>query len=137
MSFINRICADNRHGVRNQEEEYACTDIDAALEAVRRLNGSSRTQVLFQGMDRDLIVGGGNEGRYSVFLTVGEDREFYTLIDPEKAAGDEVEIVTGGQAGLFPGNQCVSLPSVLMAVRDFFELGQPSPALKWEHVIGE
>ena len=131
MSFIKRICADNRHGVRNQEEEYDCTGIEAALGAVRRLNGGSRTQVLFQGTDRDLIVGGGNDGRYSVYIAVGEDREFHTLIDPEKPADEEVEIVTGGQAGIFPGNQCVPLESALRAVRDFYDLGQPSPALKW------
>ncbi|HEY6345535.1 MAG TPA: Imm1 family immunity protein [Bryobacteraceae bacterium] len=133
MPFIDKIVADNWKGAKNTNQKYTCRNVGDAIEAIERLNGRNFTQVVLKGKDAALIVGGGNGGRYSVELALGEDKDFYTLVNPKTTGDQDVTIVTGGQAGAFPANQCVSLAFVLKAVEDFFVHGQPSSALTWEH----
>lgn len=131
MAHIKAIISDKWFGRKVENEEMPCQSVDEALEALRRLNGKDRTQVLFQGADKALMIGGGNEGRYSVVIVVGEDERFYTLTDATNEGHGDVTIVTGGQAGSFPANQCIGLEDSLKAVRDFDRHGEPSPDLKW------
>jgi hypothetical protein len=132
MPFIQKIILDDWVGPRSNNQESRCASVDDAIEAISRLNGRNHTQAVLKGQDRTLLVGGGNDGRYSVVLTLGDDEVFYTLIDPESTAERDVVIITGGQAGKFPQNQSIGLTAVIKAVRDFFELGEPSPALVWK-----
>lgn len=82
--------------------------------------------------NRSLIIGGGNEGQFSVVLTVGEDEQFFTLTDSTISSNDETTIVTGGQAGRFPRNQAIKLAAAITAVKSFFESGQPAASLTWQ-----
>lgn len=131
MAHVDRLITDNWVGAKANNREVACRSLDDALIAIGKLNGTNHTQVVLKGEGSTLVVGGGNQGRYSVELCVGEDEEFHTLIDPAVAADGELEIVTGGQAGLFPKNQAVTLAAALEAARYFYTSGKPSPAVTW------
>ena len=132
MSFVKKIISDDWSGTRSNNLESPGRTVEEAIEAVKRLNGRNHTQVVLKGDDRVLIVGGGNEGRYNVVLAIGEDEEFRTLLNPESISSQDVIIVTGGQAGAFPQNQCVALDTAIAAVSEFFDSGEPSPALAWQ-----
>ena len=132
MPFVHKIISDDWAGAKSNNQESSPQTVDDATDAVKRLNGRNHTQVVLRGKDRVLIVAGGNEGRYSVVLAVGVDQMFYTLTNPDGAADQDVIIVTGGQAGAFPQNQCVTLEAAIAATSDFFDSGEPSPALTWQ-----
>jgi len=133
MAFVKQIVSDNWTHTGNDREETAFQSVDQALRAVRSLNGRNRTQIFLEGDGRLLMIGGGNNGCYSVQIIVGQDEAFYTLTNPASREDREVEIVTGGQAGMFPESQCVDLNSAIEAVREFVASGQPSKSGTWEH----
>jgi ssDNA-binding replication factor A large subunit len=132
MAFVRNIIADNWVGTKSNNKESTCRSVDEAIDAVKQLNGKNHTQVVMKGDGRTLIIGGGNDGRYSVVLTEGDDQAFYTLVDPKGNRDIEVTIVTGGQSGAFPGNQSVDLEAAIAAVRHFYNVGEPSPGLTWQ-----
>jgi hypothetical protein len=132
MSFVKKIISDDWSGTKSNNLESPGRTVEDAIDAVKQLNGRNHTQVVLKGEDRVLIVGGGNEGRYSVVLAFGDDEAFCTLVNPESTSTQDVIIVTGGQAGAFPQNQCVTLDAAIAAVSEFFDSGEPSRALAWE-----
>jgi len=78
-----------------------------------------------------LLIGGG-EGQYVVCLVIGTDEDFYTLVNYEKKEiENEIEVVTGGQAGLFSEKTVVDYPSVIEASRYYFEHLDRNPNLLW------
>jgi len=132
MSFVKKIISDDWSGTKSNNLESSGRAVEDAIDAVKRLNGRNHTQVVLKGEDRVLIVGGGNEGRYNVVIAFGDDEAFCTLVNPESTSSQDVIIVTGGQAGAFPQNQCVTLDTAIAAVSEFFDSGEPSPALAWQ-----
>lgn len=130
MPFVTKISGDYwPSGNVLETEQYKLED---AIKAVANLDGKKRTEVSFFGGDRFLTVGGGNEGRYNIFIGVNIDQEFFNFINPSKS-DEEVTIVTGGQAGVLPSNEIASFEQVQEAVRHFMLTGEPSPALEWKH----
>ena len=68
-----------------------------------------------------MLIGGG-KNQYIVTLVIGTDEDFYTLVNKlKKDVEEEVEIVTGGQAGLFPEKIVVDYASAIEASRYYFE----------------
>ena len=132
--YVKRIAEDNWSGPYSNHIEYTCDNIDQVNAAIRNLNGRNKTEVYFHGDGKgSFSVGGGKDGRYMAFVTIGVDDEFHNLVDPTKSRDQaEVEIVTGGQAGLFPPKQCVTLEMALEAARQFALDGTMSPLLAWE-----
>jgi Immunity protein Imm1 len=130
MSFVTQISGDYwPKGDVLETEEYQLED---AMKAIANLDGKKRTEVSFFGGDRFLTVGGGNEGRYHMFIGVNIDQEFFNFVDPVKG-DEEVTIVTGGQMGVMPKSEIATLEQVQEAVRHFMVTGEPSPALQWKH----
>jgi hypothetical protein len=134
MPFANMLIADKRIGTRDHGGSRPFSSVDEALSAIRSLDGKTRTQVVLEGPDRALMIGGGNEGRFNVVLAVDVDREFFNLLNSGGSSTKEVVIVSGGQAGSFPENLCVDLTTTLKAAEEFFNTGEPSKELAWEHV---
>jgi hypothetical protein len=109
-----------------------CENVQSAIDAVKSLDGRTTTQVVLEGDDKALLIGGGNDGRYNVVLAVNIDEAFFNLLNSHGSPDREVRIVTGGQAGLFPETQSVSLEAVLKAATYFFDSGGMNPNLAWE-----
>jgi hypothetical protein len=63
-----RVYEDCWHGVTSEELQYETTDPDAAVKAVERLNGKTKTTARFEHAHTLLSIGGGNEGRYMAFF---------------------------------------------------------------------
>jgi hypothetical protein len=131
MAFVKTVDIDHWVGATNRSERPPWRSVEQSLAFVDQLNGKTRTQVVFQGDGRSLIVGGGNDGRYSV-LTIGDDEAFYTLTTAQQHPGKEVLMVAGGQAGAYPAEQAVSLSEVKTAVEEFVKSGEPAAALVWQ-----
>jgi hypothetical protein len=104
------------------------------LQQLQLLDGKVSTQMLVLPEDKSssLLIGGGKNNIYVVTLTIGADEEFFNLFDPYKNDIKEIEVVTGGQAGLFPEKYCVDFNMALEALKFYVETGQPSPKLSWE-----
>src|SRR5215471_10875004 len=97
--FVKLMHTDNWEGVSNRNEVSEPPSFDEIDRAIRRLNGRNFTMVVLSTCDiLTLTVAGGNDGRYLTELTVGEDDEFYILVNAG-AGLEELSVVTGGQKG--------------------------------------
>jgi hypothetical protein len=132
MQFVENLTADKRVGVRDEGRTVSCESLESALNSIRQLDGRVRTQVILEGKDRALLIGGGNDGRYNVVMAVNVDEEFYNLVNPSGSLDRQLKVVTGGQAGLFAERQCVDLATALRAAEVFFYSGEPASDLAWE-----
>jgi hypothetical protein len=57
---------------------------------------------------------------------------FFNLVDRMQLKQDLVDIVAGGQCGLFPSRQCVDLHTVVAAATQFAIDGSMLSSLTWE-----
>jgi hypothetical protein len=131
--YVKRIFEDNWSGVRTENIEYECSDIEQVITAIKKLNGRNKTEVHLEADgEKSFSVGGGNDGRYIAFVTIGVDDEFYNLVDLRQPEGQELDVKTGGQWGTYPPKQVVDFEAVLEAARQFALDGSMSPALVWE-----
>jgi Immunity protein Imm1 len=113
---------------RSEREGPTWTEVE---DAVAALDGERRTMAVLAGDDQSHVSVGGGPERYSVALTTADDR-YLTLLDPGvDPHAPSVELVTGGQLGVFPGNTVVGRDQALRAVRAFFAAGEPAPDLPW------
>ena len=130
--YVTEIVEDNWTGNRKHTVRYECDDPAQVATAVRRLNGKNKTTVIFVSRQRrSLTVSGGNDGRYIVYLAVGDDEQFYNLVNVS-SRNHELEVVTGGQCGLYPARRCVNLVVAIQAATQFAEDGSMLKSLTWE-----
>ena len=102
-------------------------DVTRAIEA---LDAISRTTLTLERAEASMTVGGG-QGRYVVFVTVGDDEEFWNLLSDADAAG-VVMINIGGQEGDFPASHVVNREKAVRAALCFLESSRRDPTLAWE-----
>lgn len=109
-------------------------DKDNIAKQLRLLDGKRHTQLLIISSSKNssLLIGGGNRNLYVVTYTVGQDEDFYNLINPQRKGDEEIEIVTGGQAGMFPERYGVDFNAAADAAMFYIETGKRNPALIWE-----
>ena len=105
-------------------------------KAIRALNGEGLNDLYLQPESNEsetyLCVGGG-AGRYVVSGSI-RNEEFPTLVNETKHELETVTLTVGGQAGDYPANWVVDLPTALAAARDFFEVGSFEGETKWVRV---
>jgi len=101
---------------------------------LKMLDGKTSTQIVVISKEKktSLLIGGGNHGQYVVTITMGNDEVFYNLLKPLGKEDLEVELVTGGQAGLFLDKYCVDFNTALEAFTYYAHAGEKSPDLEWE-----
>jgi hypothetical protein len=106
------------------------------VEAIRRLdNGSFNDVYLSRDDDPEhfwLCIGGG-AGQYVVSGAAGEG-QFPSLVTPGASATENVELLVGGQGGLFPRSRIHSLETALKAAKHFYEHGDFGGDLHWENL---
>lgn len=132
--FISFISVDNWNeniDIGEEIEEFSWETIENAIKA---LNGDTKTQVSLNAEEEiHMCIGGGNNGLYNVYATF-DNMRFYNLKDSDKSDTEMVELVTGGQLGEFPANICVTLDKVLKAANTFAEHGKIDETLEWDYV---
>ena len=81
-----------------------------------------------------LAIGEG-AGRFFVMVTVDAqtDKESWFVACREHAEHGTESLTVGGQAGEYPVRQVVGLDAALDATRRYFNTGERSPSLVWEH----
>lgn len=110
-------------------------DAAGARAALRSLDGAHISQLgADTGDGRVMLIGGGNEDRFVVNVLIDGDAESHLLADPV-GTSEEVELVTGGQRGLFPGAFVVSEALAARALVHFVETGRRDEALVWHRAF--
>ena len=126
-----KVSWDKWDGVYNVGSATEISSFSEIENLIRRLNQSTYDQVILNGEKNYLFIGGG-ENQYIVTLGIVTDEDFYTLVNKHKKnVEEEVEVVTGGQAGLFPEKIVVDYISVIEASHYYFEHTDKNPDLLW------
>jgi hypothetical protein len=114
--------------------EYAPKDLGAVEKEIRGLNGQTNTLVMFFIDDnKNLAVGGGNDKKYNIEVTIGITGPFFTLVERDsESSQSEVELIVGGQAAPFDPHQVVDFDTALQAASYWAENGELDPSLSWE-----
>ena len=119
---------DKVYNIGGEREISSFVEIE---NLIGRLDQSTYTQIILNGKENYLLIGGGQE-RYIVTLVIGTDEDFYTLVNCDKKDIEkEITVITGGQAGLFPEKIVVNYTSVIEASQYYFEHLDKNPALLW------
>ncbi|VWB48503.1 hypothetical protein BLA6863_02199 [Burkholderia lata] len=79
-----------------------------------------------------MTIGGGNDGRYVVFIASSFDAELLSLTTPEAPMEEAIELVAGGQRGSYPAQECVDRMTTAKAVAYFVSSGLADPQLCWQ-----
>jgi hypothetical protein len=104
---------------------------------IKSLNGNTNTLVtlsynLKEKSEIHMAIGGGNEGKYIVYLTY-DNINFYYLINSLNLNEESgIELKVGGQYAEYPKQWCVSLDKVLLAAKTYAEKGEKDTTLNWE-----
>lgn len=97
------------------------------------LNGKDVTQLVANGKEGALLIGGGDK-KFVVTYIVGDNEDFYNLINTDFADdSDEIEVITGGQAGLFSKSIVTDFQTALSSLLYFYRFQGRDPNLSWEN----
>ena len=126
-----KITYDQWNGIVNNGEEIYTSIFSEIERLIKRMDQSIYTQVIINQEESYLLIGGG-KGKYIVTLVIGNDDDFYTLVnDDENISDNEIDIVTGGQLGSFPSKMAINYDLTIIACRYYFEQKVKDPKLKW------
>ena len=126
-----KIYCDKWEKVYDIGEEVEVISFVEVENLIKRLDQFIYSQIILKDKDSHLLIGGG-KGQYVVCFSIGTDEDFYTLVNCEKTnVENEIEVVTGGQAGTFPEKIVVNYNSVIEASRYYFEHLDKNPDLLW------
>ena len=113
------------------DREYNSRSPDVLNESIENLDGDRKTYVCYYFTDEIyLTIAGGNDGRYICYMTEGDSMK--NLIREDNHGSYDVEIVAGGQPGIFSSKFCVDKSSVIQAANYFYEHHTTDPRLSWE-----
>ena len=124
---------DRWEGNINKGDEILVKSEQDVEKQLSLLNGRDITQLVANGKDEALLVGGGDKNFVVTFI-VGDNEDFFNLVNEDSANdSDEIEVVTGGQAGLFPKSIVVDFQTALSSLLYFYKFQRRSPDLIWEN----
>jgi hypothetical protein len=123
---------DRWEGERNKASVVPDPTWGAVAEAIKALDGNTRTlvSIVYKHPSLISIGGGGSNGLYVVQAT--DDGEHFKVATREAAPTQKVMITAGGQEGDYLTRRCVELATALRAARTFTSTGQMDPAINWE-----
>jgi len=109
------------------------SDVEGIILA---MDARRRTIVTLYKGDDDILVVGGGDGRYVVYMADSEGR-YWNLISGAFASGDllatdRVLLNAGGQEGDFPIYQIVNRSQAIQAITAFYREGLRDESQRWE-----
>jgi hypothetical protein len=126
--------ADHWTGNLNRDEEKRWPNSEDITRVIGRLDGVQFTSVYINyDSERDMVISGGNEGRFVVNIIIDTDREFYNLTNGQASSDDEIIVASGGQMGSWQKQYVVDAGTALAAAVHFAETGLPKGDFHWEH----
>jgi len=121
----------NRNLNEGSEIEINSTNVNEIVIYLERLNQKEFTQISINGENNSLMIGGGNNAYVCTFM-VGDNEQYFNLINLKNNSNDDVEVVTGGQGGFFEQKIVVDLPLALEAMKYYILNNERNPQLTWE-----
>ena len=118
------------HGIACDEVCVGSPTQADVIQSIEALDAETKTALTLDREETSISVGGGR-GRYVVFMTVGDDEQFWNLLS-ESAETGVIMINIGGQEGDYPVRQVVDKEQATRAAICFLESGRRDPALTWE-----
>lgn len=129
--FVLNLSAENWVGNQDEGELIESPTWSQIEQAIRELDGKSKTLVTLGADDECYMsIGGGEFGKYIVNVTL-DNVSFHNLVEPSKP--DTIEkLVIGGQEGNYSAKMSVNLERVLLAAQTFTVSGKLESSLFWE-----
>ncbi len=132
--FITHLTESITDGTAVHIRRSAVDDEDQVVTAIRRLDGRTRSQLVLEGpAETAMIIGGGPE-MFVATVVMDTDAEIHELMRDNSRDGESeppVELVTGGQSGLFAAEHVVDIATLIAAATAFASVGRPAAALRW------
>jgi Immunity protein Imm1 len=129
--FVLNLSTENLVGNQDEGELIENPTWSQIEQAIRKLDGKSKTLVTLGADDEYYMsIGGGEFGKYIVNVTF-DNVSFYNLVEPSKPDARE-KLVVGGQAGNYSAKMCVNLDTALLAAQTFTISGELEISLSWE-----
>ena len=98
--------------------------------AIKKLDGQRYTIVVLNSKEEtQMVIGGGANGQYVVYVAHGNE-DFFNLVSSDEA-NETISLIVGGQEGNYPSNTLVTVGFALKAARTFAERGELEPSFKW------
>jgi Immunity protein Imm1 len=128
---VTTLRTDLWEGVRCKDGELLNPSWLAIECAIKNLDGEYRTIASIEGTGAvRLVVGGGAQGKYIVWVTF-DDTEFHTLLSSDRSA-EKTLLRIGGQDGDYEKEIIVDVNAALKAAKTFYEFGKLDEELKWK-----
>ena len=118
---------EQREGAIADTIEHSHATLEMCLEAIRRMDGFTRSLVTIQYREHTIMIGGGS---HEFIVTVETNAAIRNLLGTREEEDDFVEITVGGQACEYPQMYIVDLGLVESAVLQL--LADASAELEWE-----
>ena len=121
---------EQRKGAIADTVEHSQASLETCLEAIRRMDGFTRSQVTIRYMDNMILIGGGS---HEYIASVETSTAIHNLLGPLEEEDEFVEITVGGQACEFPLQYIVSFELIDSALRQLLE--GTTAELNWEVIV--
>ena len=138
--MVTRIGVDYRQtGKRIAQLRLDCSDAKSAANAVEMLDGDHTTLSVFELKKcAVLAISGGNDGRYVIDVTYGDEEAgpsdfYYAISAPQQEVPreQELDLVTGGQCATYPPWRVVDKATAIEAAVHWCAQGEKSPRVTW------
>jgi asparagine N-glycosylation enzyme membrane subunit Stt3 len=120
---------DNWKGINNQSSEYLVNSEENLISLLKKLDENIHTQLILESDDGFLLIGGGNNS-FVISCIIGENENSFTLV--KGTDENDVEVVTGGQAGLFPKKMVVNYEIALNVITYYFKTSKMDSHFTWK-----
>ena len=129
--FATALYADDWNNTSDEGAEYSCPDERLIRVTLEGLDGRRKTLVMLRNDDNaNLVVGGGDDGRYVVYATF--DNQSFQILSRNICSDLMVDLNAGGQVGEYPERWVVGIEDALQAAFCFAANGTLDPSLLWE-----
>lgn len=127
-----KLTLEKWHGNINNSYTTEIRHSDAAIAALKALNGHDISQLIVSDDNGFLLIGGGPVS-FIVSYIAGDHETSFNLVNIHQAdSNKEISLVTGGQSGLFPEKICSDLTETSRALNHYVDTGTMNPAQVWE-----
>lgn len=114
--------------------EIVNPDWDDVVNIIKKLDGRYISEVTMDTGDEDnyLCVAGGNDGLFILYISLDDNSECHTLLNPCPVKSRINKLVTGGQIADYEDKICVGIETVLDVAEIYFRTGRISDKYDWE-----
>lgn len=131
--FVKKAIYDEWINGKNSAISIEDIDWKLAEKLLLQLDGEQYTIITFTDFSEDnyICIGGGNNGLYNVYASLNDNEKLCELKNKNDMGKNGIELITGGQLGLFSKEDCVTLEIARVAIEKFFKFGEIFQELDW------